>query len=174
LNRDESFESFVDNHTDSLLVTAYLMTHDRSSAEELVQDTMVALYSRWNRVMQADSLLAYVRRSLLNRYLNQKRAKSSTEYVTAEVPDGVVFVDFSTRVDDQDALSRALRRLPPRQRAALVLRFFHDLPDKDAAETLGCRVGTLRSLVSRALATLRLDPSLSIDIDNGSRKVVES
>ena len=72
-------------------------------------------------------------------------------------------VDFDDRVADRDRVRRALDRLPDRQRAALILRYFHDLDDASAAQALGCRTGTLRSLVSRALATLRADVTLRAD-----------
>ncbi|HEV2885760.1 MAG TPA: SigE family RNA polymerase sigma factor [Jatrophihabitans sp.] len=155
------FAQFVEDHTDSLLGTAYLLTRDRQAAEELVQDTLVALYPQWSRVSAAQSPIAYVRRSLINRYLNQQRRGSATELVTNQLPDQLAGPDFARRIDDRDQLRRILSTLPPRQRAAVVLRYFHDLSDQQVAETMGCRATTVRSLISRALSTLRGDAALT-------------
>ncbi|HEX8094886.1 SigE family RNA polymerase sigma factor [Jatrophihabitans sp.] len=149
------FSQFVEDRTDSLLGTAYLLTRDRQAAEELVQDTLVALYPQWSRVAAAQSPIAYVRRSLINRYLNQQRRPAAGELVTDLVPQRQPGPDFAHRVDDRDQLRRVLSTLPPRQRAAVVLRYFHDLSDQQIAEAMGCRATTVRSLISRALSTLR-------------------
>ena len=159
------FARFVEDRTDSLLATAYLLTRDRQAAEELVQDTLVALYPRWSKVAEAQSPIAYVRRSLINRYLNQQRSPAAAELVTdftaARAPERRAGQDFAHRVDDRDQLRRVLGTLPPRQRAAVVLRYFHDLSDQQIAETMGCRATTVRSLISRALSTLRGDAALT-------------
>jgi DNA-directed RNA polymerase specialized sigma24 family protein len=86
---DTHFAEFVERHTDALLTTAYLLTRDRSAAEELLQDVLVALYPQWQRVVRADSALAYVRRSVVNRYLNQRRSRAGGELPLANVPDAV-------------------------------------------------------------------------------------
>jgi RNA polymerase sigma-70 factor (sigma-E family) len=153
------FAEFVEDCTASLLGTAYLLTRDRQAAEELVQDTLVALYPRWSKVAEAQSPIAYVRRSLINRYLNQQRSGAASELVidftAARAPQRPPGPDFARRVDDRDQLRRVLSALPPRQRAAVVLRYFHDLSDQQVAEAMGCRATTVRSLISRALSTLR-------------------
>ncbi len=158
---DAHFARFVEHSTDSLMATAYLLTRDRQATEELVQDTLVALYPQWSKVLQAQSPIAYVRRSLINRYLNQQRRASASELVTdfsvAQPPQPRPGQDFAHQVDDRDQLRRALGTLPPRQRAAVVLRYFHDLSDQQVAEAMGSRVSTVRSLISRALSTLRGD-----------------
>lgn len=74
---DESYVRFVEQHTDSLLVTAYLLTRDRYEAEDLVQDTFVGLYPKWTKVAAATSSAAYVRRALVNRFLNDQRRQRS-------------------------------------------------------------------------------------------------
>lgn len=159
---DAHFGGFVAAQTDSLLSTAFLLTRNSALAEELVQDTLVALYPRWDRIMQADSAPAYVRRSLVNRFLNQRRSRSSTELVTAEVPQPPPDPrDFAAVHADRDQLRRALAVLPPRQRAAIVLRYFHDYADQQIADAMDCRIGTVRSLISRALTSLREDANLS-------------
>ena len=153
---DVGFAAFVREHTPSLLRTAYLLTGNSVAAEELVQDTLVRLYPKWERVEGADLPLAYVRRALANGYVNQARRASRREFAYADVPERIDDYDPVTQLADRDQIWGGLRRLPDRQRAALVMRFFDDLSDDDTAAALGCRVGTVRSLISRGLATLRV------------------
>jgi RNA polymerase sigma-70 factor (sigma-E family) len=149
------FSAFVREHTPALLRTAYLLTGNGLAAEELVQDTLVRLYPKWHRVETADVPLAYVRRSLANGYINQTRRASRREFAFEDVPERVDTQDAVSQLADRDEIWAGLRDLPDRQRTALVLRFFEDLTDAESADALGCRVGTVRSLVSRGLATLR-------------------
>jgi RNA polymerase sigma-70 factor (sigma-E family) len=124
-------------------------------AEDLVQETMVKAYAQWRRVARADSPDLYVRRVLTNTYLSWRRGGWFRRTVLhAEVPDTVATDGTDTRALHQYLWER-LRTLPPRQRAAVVLRFYEDLPDAQIAEVLGCAVGTVRSLISRALTSLR-------------------
>ena len=150
----DGFTGFVRTHTPALLRTAYLLTGTSGAAEELVQDTLVRLYPKWSKVEAAELPLAYVRRSLVNVYVNQHR-RQRREVVLELVPESVDRSDANARIDDRDEVWAMLRTLPDRQRAALVLRYFHDLPDDQIARALECRVGTVRSLVSRGLAALR-------------------
>ncbi|MCW2539583.1 MAG: polymerase, sigma-24 subunit, subfamily [Frankiales bacterium] len=157
---DERFAMFVRSHTDALLRSAYLLTRDGPAAEELVQDTLVWLYPRWNQVELASHQLAYVRKSVVNRFLAGRRRMSSTEVPFDEVQQrGVdgrsIRSDETGQVDERLLLWGAMGALSERQRAAVVLRFFHDLADAEVAEMLDCRVGTVRSLISRSLSTLR-------------------
>jgi RNA polymerase sigma-70 factor (sigma-E family) len=153
---EAGFASFVREQTPALLRTAYLLTGNGNAAEELVQDTLVRLYPKWDRVERADAPLAYVRRSLANAFVNHQRRASRREFAYAELPERADERDDFGRVVDRDEIWKRLATLPDRQRAALVLRFFEGLSDEDAADALGCRVGTVRSLISRGLATLRL------------------
>jgi RNA polymerase sigma-70 factor (sigma-E family) len=152
------FADFVQDRTDALLTTAYLLTRDRLAAEELVQDTLVSLYPQWFRVAAADSPAAYVRRALVNRFLNQRRGKRGSEVTLAALPERAGSGDFPQQLVDRDLLRRALSGLPDRQRVAIVLRYFHDYADQQIAEVMGCRIGTVRSLISRALSAMRGDP----------------
>jgi RNA polymerase sigma-70 factor (sigma-E family) len=153
--REVGFAGFVRENTPALLRTAYLLTGDAQQAEELVQDTLVRLYQKWDRVESADVPLAYVRRALTNGYINQKRRGVRRELAYEDVPDHVEPYDPVEQLADRDQIWAGLRHLSERQRAALVLRFFEDMSDEDAAATLGCRVGTVRSLISRGLVALR-------------------
>lgn len=149
------FPTFVRAYTPALLRTAYLLTGSSASAEELVQDTLVRLYPKWHRVAAADVPLAYVRRSLTNGYINSQRRASRREVVVEFVPDAANTWSTDDRVADRDEVWAMLHTLPDRQRAALVLRYFSDLPDEEIAAALECRPGTVRSLISRGLAALR-------------------
>ena len=149
------FAAFVGEHTPALLRTAYLLTGDPVNAEELVQDTMARLYPKWDKVEAADVPLAYVRRSLANGYVNQRRRASRREFAFADVPESPDNHDPFGQLADRDAIWTGLSTLPERQRTALVLRYFEDLPDDEIGQALGCRPGTVRSLISRGLATLR-------------------
>jgi RNA polymerase sigma-70 factor (sigma-E family) len=155
VRRDVSFAGFVRENTRALLRTAYLLTGNAQQAEELVQDTLVRLYPKWDRVQAADVPLAYVRRSITNAYINQMRRTGRREFAFDEVPERTDPRDALSQLADRDQIWAGLRLLPQRQRAALVLRFFEDLSDEQTAAALGCRVGTVRSLISRGLATLR-------------------
>jgi RNA polymerase sigma-70 factor (sigma-E family) len=156
---DERFAAFVRTQTDALLKTAYLLTRNGPDAEELVQDTLVWLYPRWAQVEAAEHQLAYVRKSVVNRFLAGQRRMSSTEVHLDEsyekFAERSAARDQTDEVDQRMAIWRELGALSERQRAAIVLRFFHDLPDDEVAAALDCRVGTVRSLISRALAALR-------------------
>jgi RNA polymerase sigma-70 factor (sigma-E family) len=157
---DERFAMFVRTQTDTLLKSAYLLTRNGPDAEELVQDSLVWLYPRWAQVEGAEHQLAYVRKAMVNRFLAGKRRRSSTEVHLDETFDSfaeraVPKRDLTAEVDEREAMWEELGVLSERQRAAIVLRFFHDLPDDEVASVLDCRVGTVRSLISRALNALR-------------------
>lgn len=155
------FSDFVRANTTALLRTAYLLTGNASAAEDLVQDTLTRLYAKWGKVQAAEAPLAYVRRSLANNFVNTRRRMSSRELVVEFLPEREDGADATLELDDRDQLWRLLATLPERQRAALVLRYFHDLPDDEIAAALGCRVGTIRSAISRGLAALRANQGVT-------------
>ena len=113
------------------------------------------LYPRWDRVCRADSPAAYVRRALINAFISGRRRPSSRVLPLVAEHEQASGSDPFAALDDRSALWPLLLGLPERQRAALVLRFYVDLPDAEIATSLGCREVTVRSLVSRGLATLR-------------------
>jgi RNA polymerase sigma-70 factor (sigma-E family) len=161
MDDDATFAHFVREHTAALLRSAYLLTGSAAGAEDLVQDTFLRLYPKWDRVTAADVPIAYVRRSLVNGFLNQRRKASSHEIVIDVVPERPDARDIGFDITNRDLVWRMLARLPDRQRAALVLRYYHDLADEEIAEILECRLGTVRSLVSRGLAALRAHDAVS-------------
>ncbi|KRF42652.1 RNA polymerase subunit sigma-70 [Terrabacter sp. Soil811] len=157
-----SFDDFVATRSTRLLRTAYLLTHDRALAEDLVQTSLAKAWFAWGRIDgQPD---AYVRRVMVNTYSSWWRRRWNGEVATAELPERAAAAGHrpeDVRVDDRTDLWRALARLPRRQRAVVVLRFYEDLSEIETAEILQCSVGTVKSQASRALAKLRLDPTLS-------------
>ena len=157
-----SFDDFVATRSTRLLRTAYLLTHDRALAEDLVQTSLAKAWFAWGRIDgQPD---AYVRRVMVNTYSSWWRRRWNGEVATAELPERAAAAGHrpeDVRVDDRTDLWRALARLPRRQRAVVVLRFYEDLSEIETAEILQCSVGTVKSQASRALAKLRIDPTLS-------------
>ncbi len=151
------FSAFVRQHSTALLRSAFLLTGDRVDAEELVQDTLVRLYPNWGRVQAAEVPLAYVRRSLTNNFLNGRRRRSAGDLLFAEPPERAYEPDLGSQLSDRQLVRRLLDGLPARQRAVLVLRFFEDLEDAEIASIIGCRRGTVRSIVSRGLQQLRAE-----------------
>ncbi len=159
----DHFAGFVRANTPALLRTAYLLTGNRYAAEELVQDTLVHLYPKWDRVAAAEAPLAYVRRALANAFVNDRRRRSSRDVVVDHVPERGDADDPLRQVADRDEIWALLRTVSDRQRAALVMRYFHDLPDGEIAVALGCREGTVRSLISRGLADLRHRTEVAVE-----------
>jgi RNA polymerase sigma-70 factor (sigma-E family) len=137
---------------------ARVLTADRGLAEDLVQDVLVKLCSRPDRLDAIANREAYVRRMLVNEYVSWGR-KWSRISATARVPDTPT-PDPSGAVDDRDLLRTSLAALPRRQRAVIVLRYFAGLGDDEIAEELSCSVSTVRSHISRGLAALRISEAV--------------
>ena len=157
------FDQFVTAHVDDLLRTAYLIAWDEAEAEDLVQECLFKVARRWPRVRSMDQPRAYARRILINLATDGARGRARRRVELDPPPPGVAerSVDPFAALDIHVELVEALRLLPPRQRAALVLRYFHDLTESQAAEVLGCSPGTVKSNTSRGLARLREVSDLS-------------
>ncbi|MFI5840928.1 SigE family RNA polymerase sigma factor [Catenuloplanes sp. NPDC051500] len=151
------YAEFADSRLAALSRYAVMLTGDPHLAQDLVQETMVRVQLNWRRVSKADSPDRYVRRMLTNQYFDWRRGSWLRRVLLRAEPDeGIAAtVDHAEATADRDQIWAWLSRLPRRQRAALVLRFYEDLPDAEIAEILGCAVGTVRASISRALATLR-------------------
>ncbi|PSL51649.1 RNA polymerase sigma-70 factor (sigma-E family) [Saccharothrix carnea] len=154
----EGFEEFVAGASPRLLRTAFLLTRDRGHAEDLVQTALARAWRAWRRV-QGDPE-PYVRRIMVNTYATWWRRKWRAEHPTDVLPDAGG-ASPEAAVDQRDWLWRALGRLPRRQRAVIVLRFYEDLTEAQAAHALGVSVGTVKSQTSKALARLRLDDTIT-------------
>jgi RNA polymerase sigma-70 factor (sigma-E family) len=153
----EDFNEFVATGVEPLLRTAHLITWDTGEAEDLVQECLFKVARRWPRVRRMEQPLAYARRILINlaiddaRGRTRRRGELECDLATADEPAQQDLVDLETR----DELLDALAGLTQRQRAVLVLRYFNDLTETQAAEALGCSPGTVKSNTSRGLARLR-------------------
>lgn len=157
------FAEFAAAQTLGLTRFAYLLCGDHATAEDLVQEAFVQLYRRFGDDVSVAAPVAYARRTIVNTHISRRRLRASTEQVTDTLPERAVHDADSA---ERDAMWRALRTLPDRQRAVLVLRYYSDLSDDEIADALDCRPGTVRSLAARAFATLRTHPGLQ---QEGSR-----
>jgi RNA polymerase sigma-70 factor (sigma-E family) len=147
------FESWVAARGPALLRFAYLVTGDRDTAEDAVQDALTSACARWDRVSRADDPEAYVRRMVANAHISWWRRVSRRETPAAEVL-GAGTAGGSTLPEDE-AVWELCGTLPRRQRAAVVLRFYEQLSYAEIAAVLQCSEVTVRSQVHRALASLR-------------------
>lgn len=152
----EDREAFLRAQHVALSRVAYLLAGQDAAAQDLVQDTLVQVIVKWQTVSRASSPDAYVRRIMLNTLLAGRRRSWTRERPHAHLPD-VLAADDLGSVDDRAMLAQALRTLPVRQRAAVVLRYYEDQTEAQTAAALGCSVGNVRSLTSRGLARLRAD-----------------
>lgn len=156
--RDADFEAYVAARQARLLRTAYLLTGDQHSAEDLVQTALAKLYLAWHRVQQRESLDGYVRRIMVNEHASWwRRAWRHKEHSVDEVPEQPPTAHgHAHQMAERDALWTVVQTLPPRQRAAVVLRFYEDMSESETARVLGCSIGNVKSQTSRALRTLRV------------------
>ena len=154
MNADEAIAEVLGSSSDRLLRFAFQLCHDRATSEDLVQTALEQVYRRWQVRGVAEWPEAYVRRAVLNTFLARGRRAASREVLLPSPPERPG-VDETNAIVERDPLWRALELLPKRQRAALVLRYYEDLPDSEIAQLLGCRQATVRSLIARGLAGLR-------------------
>lgn len=157
---DADFAGFVASRQRTLLRSAWLLTGDWALAQDLVQTALARAWPHWSRIVAADAADAYVRRVMINTALGWRRRRWRVEIPTGVVPERTGPGQESSP-DVRLDLVDAIRRLPPRQRAVIVLRFFDDVTEDQAAAILGCSKGTIKSQTSKALASLRRQPNLS-------------
>ncbi|MEU2788505.1 SigE family RNA polymerase sigma factor [Streptomyces sp. NPDC007100] len=159
-----SFSSYVRARGPVLLRTARSLTANPSDAEDLLQTALTKTFVAWERIEDHRALDGYVRRALLNTRTSQWRKRRVDEFACEEIPepDPLPAPDPAEAQALRDAMWRAVLRLPARQRAMVVLRYYEDLSEAQTAEVLGVSVGTVKSAVSRALAKLREDPELAV------------
>ncbi|WP_049568449.1 SigE family RNA polymerase sigma factor [Streptomyces sp. SBT349] len=158
-SRDADFRTYAVSRWPRLLRTAYLLTGHHHDAEDLVQSALVKAYAAWARVTRATDPDAYVWRIMINAHRDRVRGLRVPEWLTTRFPEQSVR-DRADHVLDRDVLTGALQRLPPRQRAAVVLRYVEDRTETEVAALLGTRVGTVRSRAARGLEKLRADPAV--------------
>jgi RNA polymerase sigma-70 factor (sigma-E family) len=142
-------------HAVSLIRLAYLMLGDRPAAEDAVQDAFCGLYRNWGRLDDPGRALGYVRTAVLNgsRSALRRRTAGRKLAVTHHPPEPSAEASALSR-EEREEVMRAVRALPGRQREALVLRFYLDLPEREIARIMGLRPGSVRSATHRALRAL--------------------
>lgn len=155
------FEHFVEANMASWLRFATALCADRYLAEDLVQEVLLRVHSRWVSVGSLHSPQAYVRRAVVNEYLSWRR-KWSRVIPHADPPARAPFTpDIAEQHAQRSAVAAELARLQPRQRVVLVLRYYIGQSDAEIATTLGCREATVRGYARRGLAALRADIHIS-------------
>ena len=137
----DGFTAFVAACSPRLARTAYLLTRDHALAEDLLQTALAKSWLAWSRIDGDPE--PYVRRTLVNTYTTWWRRRWNGETPTDTVPEPAARTDATRTVDERDLLWQALGRLPKRQRAVLVLRYYEDLSVEATAELLGCTTGTV-------------------------------
>lgn len=152
--RDAAFQEYFAARSDAMRGTAYLLCGDWHRAEDLVQQTFTKIYLAWRRIQRHEAMDAYTRQTLVRTYLSERRRGWFRFEAVSEVladspaPPGVV-------PEERMVLLEALAKVPPKQRACLVLRYWEDLSIEQTAAILKCSEGTVKSQAARGLQTLR-------------------
>jgi RNA polymerase sigma-70 factor (sigma-E family) len=165
---EPGFEEWVAARGPRLLRVAWLLTGDAHLAEDLLQTVLARVWPKWRRIAK-DNPEAYVRKALVHTHASWWRRRWRGEVPHGELPDLPGTVDVFADVDLEQALATAIRELPVRQRAVVVLRYFEDLSVADTAEVLGCTEGTVKSQASKALRSLRGRLPATVTVDGGER-----
>ena len=158
----DDFDEFVRARRLTLLRTATLLTGDQHAAEDLVQETLVRAAQRWPTIAAGHSPDAYVRRILYTRSIDawRWRRRQADPVLSRDRGDATATHETDSS-DTKITLEQALRRLTPKQRAVLVIRYYEDRTEVEAARILGCSVNTVKSQTRHALGRLReLAPEL--------------
>ena len=174
---DAEFREFMHGRWPAMVRLAYALTGDQGHAEDVAQAAFARAYAYWPKVRRTGNPEGYVRRIVINENRNRFRKQRVAERLTDAPPEprpgtglgsgsGSGSGDATSQYDERSVLMAALRRLGPRQRAVVVLRYWLGLTEAEAAAELNCSVGTIKSQASRALATLRQSAEL---VDGGSQ-----
>jgi RNA polymerase sigma-70 factor (sigma-E family) len=140
-------------HALGLTRLAFLVLGDRFVAEDVVQEAFCGLYGAWDRLPSHDNVVGYLRVSVLNGCRSTIRRSRRAPRAIAVAPAASAEADALSGEERRAAVA-AIRRLPPRQREALVLRYFADLPVNEIAQAMGVSAGTVKSTTARGLAAL--------------------
>ena len=152
--RDREFGEYFDSRLSRMRASAYLLCGDWHLAEDLVQTSFTKVYLAWHRLANREALDQYVSKVLVRTFIDEKRRGWwRRERTTDEPPE--IPTPRGEAPEDRMALWQVLSGVPPRQRAALVLRYWEDLSVEETAEVLACSVGTVKSQTARGLQTLR-------------------
>lgn len=152
-----SFEEFVRWRGDALVRFTAVLCNDGHQANDLVQTALARAYPRWRRIERMEHPEAYLKAMIVNDYLSWRRRRSSHEVPAGDASDSErhTGADEATIQASRDAAWGLLDRLPRKQRAVLVLRYYEDFSDAQIASALRCTESSVRSTASRALSALR-------------------
>nr|WP_042195429.1 SigE family RNA polymerase sigma factor [Kibdelosporangium sp. MJ126-NF4]CEL22003.1 putative RNA polymerase ECF-subfamily sigma factor [Kibdelosporangium sp. MJ126-NF4]CTQ92783.1 putative RNA polymerase ECF-subfamily sigma factor [Kibdelosporangium sp. MJ126-NF4] len=151
-----NFEEFVSARLDGLLRYAMALSCDPHLAQDVVQEALLRAQVRWARIGSLDHPLAYVKKMVTNEYLSWRRRKARRDVAMTQMEIVSETADPIARYDLRDEMLARITRLPRKQRAAVVLRYYDGCSDQEIADILGCGVTTVRSHISRAISTLRV------------------
>ena len=155
MGASQAVTAIYERHALGLTRLAFLMLGDRQTAEDVVQEAFCGLYRAWDRMSDHAHALGYVRSSVLNGSRSAiRRSRRVPRAVAVEAAAAASAENTVLAGERQRETVAALRRLPPRQREAVVLRYFADLPEQETAVAMGVSRGTVKSTTSRALAAL--------------------
>ena|SRR6266851_3997447 len=157
---EAEFRDFMQSRWPRLVRLAYGLSGDQGLAEDLAQTALVRAYASWQRVHRAGDPDAYVRRIVVNASRSMFRKRRVAEQLSDAVPEPGQ-ADLTSQHDQRAALITALLSLPHGQRSVVVLRYWMDMTETEAAAALGCSVGNVKSQASRALAKLRISADLA-------------
>jgi RNA polymerase sigma factor (sigma-70 family) len=146
---------FVRGHGLALTRFAYLVTGDRSRAEDAVQDVLLAMHRRFGAVIDVDDPVAYAHRAIVNAEISRRRRRRVTEVAGDRATDLCARADRPDTETLEGEVWDAVRLLPQRQRAVLVMRYYLGYSDREIAAALSCRESSVRSLAARAFKVLR-------------------
>lgn len=165
---EAEFDAFVLSASPRLLRLSYLLTGDAHEAEDLLQSGLLRSWRARHRLPRPpDERTAYVRRLLVNEHLSRRRRRWRDETPVDAVPE-LPQVLSGLPPDEHMDLVRAVARLPTRQRTVVLLRYLEDLSERETAQVMGCRPGTVKSQTSKALASL--SRSLGPSYPTGARQ----
>jgi RNA polymerase sigma-70 factor (sigma-E family) len=150
---EDEFAEFVAGALPGLLRFGHVLTGHPQEAEDLVQTALGRSLRAW-RLHQIDDPRAFVRKVMVNSYSSWYRRRGSREWATADLSGHGLVEDHARQLGERDVVWRALRTLPARQRAVIVLRYYEDLPDAQIAAVMGTSTGTVKSQMSRAMKRL--------------------
>ncbi len=153
---DRAVTALYSTHYRSLVRLAALLVRDVATAEEVVQDSFVAMHSGWRRLRDSDKALSYLRQSVVNRSRSVLRHRVVVDRNAPKPPPDMPSAEHGAIVQlERSAVVAALRTLPARQREALVLRYYGDLSEAQIAEAMGISRGAVKSHTARAMSSLR-------------------
>jgi RNA polymerase sigma-70 factor (sigma-E family) len=155
-NADRAVTELYSSHYRALVRLAALLVRDTPTAEEVVQDSFVAMHGGWQRLRNAESALAYLRQAVVNRSRSVLRHRTVIDKNMQKAPPDMPSAEHGALVLlERSAVVAALRRLPERQREAIVLRYYADLSEAEIASTMGISRGAVKSHTARGMTALR-------------------